>query len=782
MNRCHAFLAAITLLCGIAVIAAQEDGSKTGRTDAPDGQKFKVKTELMEVRAVVTDQKGNIIESLDKEDFELLESDQAQKISFFSISRVERERKKAAGAKAAAQEHPAESQRVRQRLGETPVRTTLLYVDNLHLSFSSLNAVKQAMRRFVDERLTEQDMVALATSSGTLGIAQQFTRDRQIIRYAIEQIRMGPVPRSSLFTPTLAARVINEGPVRSSDRAIIDAEIENQIAAIIKEYGGNITRQEAKAILGRVLPTLSGTPNAIRLAVDIMRAETNTYCPCSLLRVQARNKAMQILSEASYSRKNTLAILRDFSEQMMNLPGKRMIVVFSDGFTMYDSGGSLTNVELQSAIGRAARSGVTIYTIDAKGVSAPPAIDASRNQSFAEYDCGEDPADPGCLPPDPDSMTSFVSESEREAMNGLSALAQDTGGKMYNDTNNLGDALGRAFDANRFYYVLSYYVTTGGDSGRFRSIKVRVRNHPEYRVRTVRGYAPLDAAAKLEGEAGKTPQQRLIRAINEPLPLTDLAVSAQADFLETEGDDRQVTLTAYFDGDRFRYLERDQRNAVELEILYAIYDSSGKQVVGISARVEGKLTSERLEQAKTSGYRFSRRLTLKPGVYQARIGVREEGTDRMGTAAAWVEVPELTPTRLEMSSLMLHNPMDTNPADKEGMNVSELEQIRMIQGIPLYARSDFCDYSFRVFEGSLNPAGPDLLLMKELLQDGKPVKEEAWRPIPPEDKIKDNKGWFDLDGDVELSGLKPGVYELRVSVKNAAANNVVRRSAIFGIE
>ncbi len=68
----------------------------------------------------------------------------------------------------------------------------MLYVDNLHLSFSSLNAVKQAMRRFVDERLTEQDMVALATSSGTLGIAQQFTRDRQIIRYAIEQIRMGP--------------------------------------------------------------------------------------------------------------------------------------------------------------------------------------------------------------------------------------------------------------------------------------------------------------------------------------------------------------------------------------------------------------------------------------------------------------------------------------------------------------------------------------------------------------------------------------------------------------
>jgi hypothetical protein len=425
---------------------------------------------------------------------------------------------------------------------------------------------------------------------------------------------------------------------------------------------------------------------------------------------------------------------------------------------------------------------VVIYSIDAKGLQAPPTIDASRNQAAANYDCGENPVDPACLPPDPESLISFVSESEREELNGLHSIALDTGGKLFNDTNNLGDALGRAFDANRFYYVLSYYLPAGSDFRKFRNVKVRVKGHPEYTVRTARGFAPSETTAKLEDDAAQTPQQRLLRVMNKPLPVTDLAVSAQADFMETESDDKQVTLTVYFDGNKFQYREQDQRNAVQLELLYAIYDASGKQVDGISAHVEGQLTSERLQQAKSGGYRFSRRVTLKPGVYQARIGVREESTDRMGTASAWVEVPELAPARLEMSSLMLHNPLDTNPADKEGMNVSELEQIKMVQGIPLYARNDFCDYSFRVYEGSLSSAGSDLLLMKELLQDGKPVKQEPWRPISPEDKNKDNKGWFDLDGDVELSGFTPGVYELRISIKNAKANNVVQRSAVFGVE
>ena len=773
MKKYFVSLAYIALLC-IAGITAQEEVPKTNPKESSEDQKFKVKTELMEVRTVVTDRKGEIVENLNRDDFELLENDQEQKISFFAVSQIERERSQPAGAKAAPQEKAVEPQRVQQRLSEAPVRTTLLYVDNLHLSFSSLNSVKQALRRFIDDRVTDQDMVALATSSGTLGIAQQFTRNRQILRYAIEQIRLGPIAHSSFFTPSLAARVINEVSVRSaagggSTLAAEAARLRSEAAAL----GGDV---------GRLTPNMATSASAIRLAVDIMRRENNIYCPCSLMRSQAQTKAMQVLSEASFARRNTLAVLRDFSEQMVNLPGKRMIVVFSDGFTSYDSSGDLSNIEAQAAINRAVRAGVVIYSIDAKGVQTPPTIDASRNQAGANYDCGEDPVDVACLPPDPESLVTTVSESEREVLNGLHSIAQDTGGKLFNDTNNLGDALGRAFDANRFHYVLSYYPAAGNDARKFRSLKVRVRNHPEYTVRAARGFAPMEIAAKQEDEAAKTPQQRLLRAMNLPLPRTDIAVSAQADFVETGTDDKQVTLTVYFEGDRFQYREQDQRNKIELEILYAIYDASGKQAEGISAHVEGKLTPERLEQAKTSGYRFSRRVSLKPGIYQVRIGVREEGTDRTGTASAWVEVPDVAPFKLQMSSLMLHSPLESNPADNEGLNVSELEQIKMIQGIPLYARNDFCDYSFRVYEGNKSPAGSDLLLMKELLRDGKPVRQDSWRPISADDKNKDEKGWFDLDGDIELSGMTSGIYELRISVKNPATNNLVQRSAVFGVE
>lgn len=768
MNRYLACLAALLISCSIMGIPAQDEVSQTKPAETPEDHKFKVKTELMEVRTVVTDRDGRIVENLGKEDFELLENDQPQEISFFSVSQIESRRTTPVAEDAAAKDRAAETKKVQERLSEPPIRTTLLFVDNLHISFSSLNRVKEAVRRFIKERLTEQDMVALATSGQTLGVAQQFSRDRQLLNYAIEQIRLGPLNRETLFTPELAIEVLND------------------------------------------------REDALRVATSIEARQYNTDC-CDILLSLARNHALQILAEASTSRTATLRTLQSFAEHMTDLPGKRMIVVFSDGFTLRRNDGGIENNEVQRTIGRAVRSGVVIYSIDAKGLQAPPTIDASLNrpsypvnkwpdfesmmqyctameeaktkEGFKDlsidsecYPCGKRPDRRCHFAPDPGQWSYFINSSEREVMNGMHSLAEETGGKLYTDTNDLGAALGEAFDANRFYYVLSYYLPKRDDNLTFRNLKVRVRNHPEYSVRTARGFALGDLATEAGPEPVKTPQQRLLRAMNEPLPVTDLGVSARADFLETEADDRKVSLTVYFDGDRFQYQQQDQLNAFELEILYVVYDSSGKQVEGISAHVQGNLSQDRLKEAKTRGYRFSRRLTLQPGVYQVRVGVREEGTDRMGTATAWVDVPKLAQNKLEMSSLILTNPLDIDASDAEGIDISELEQIKMVRGIPLFERGDTFDYSFRIYQGKQDLAKPDLEWMPELFQDGRLIRESEWQPISLDKEDVDGKGWVDVYGEVDIGKFGSGVYELRVSVKDPHSKQTVQRAAVFSVE
>ena len=784
MNRCLACFTAFFLLFCATGFAPQQDTIPPEKPAETEKSRLRVKTDLVEIQTVVTDSDGRIVENLKEEDFELLENDQPQNISFFNVSKVEGTQfGSAPSATKTPSEEPSELKQVQDRLREPPVRTTLLFVDNLHLSFSNLNWVKQALHRFIKEQMTDQDVVALATSY-SLGVAQQYTRDRQLLHYAVEQMRFGAQTSYKYFTPNIAAGVLDD------------------------------------------------RKDAVGLAISIVRSEEKIECPCNLLLTLARNRARQVLSQTEYSRRNTLAILGDYAQQMADLPGKRMIVVFSDGFTMRDNMGGINQDSLHSAINQAVRSGVVIYSIDAAGVRPPPTIDATRsypltdfndggllnciaacikgtspfieecrqggardevlfqcciikcNEKFPGISCPEDimSPNPDCSAPASGILEVYISENEQEQLNGLHMIAEETGGKMYGNTNNLNDLLGRAFDANRYYYVLSYYPSTDIAPDRFRKIEVRVRNHPKYKVRAPKRYRLTDSKIEFPDDEWETPQQKLLTTMNRPIPVTDLGVSATAEYLETGTDDKKVSLTVNFEGDRFQYRQEDRRNIVELEILSLVYDSSGKQVDGISAQVEGKLTPEGMNRAKNKGYRFSRRLTLDPGVYQVRVGVREEGSDRVGTAATWVEVPKIKPDKLEMSSLILSNPLETGFSDAPNIRVNELEQVKMVQGVPIFNPRDIFYYTFRVHAGVEDPDRSDIFWMREVLQGGVPITEGTWQQISEEMQTTDSEDWFDLDDELFIRDYSAGVYELRVSVKNSSSGEIAKRTIAFGIE
>jgi VWFA-related protein len=701
MNRKLACLALILLLFCINNITATKAVWQTNPEETPNVQKFKVRTDVVEVRAVVTDQKNNIVENLKKDDFELLENNRRQEISFFSFSGVK----------------TAELQSVREQLSGIPARSVLLYVDNLHLSFSSLNQVKQALHRFIDERMTGQDMISIIPSHGTLGVAQQFTQDKQLLRYGVEQISLGPIKRSSYFTPFLASDLIAEWPA------------------------------------------------AMEVAINILKWEDNIDGDFSMMCNIARNRAREILSEATFFQRTTLLTLRELTEKMRHLPGQRMIIIFSDGFSLMNGIGGPFVEELQSVIGRAVRSGVVIYAIDANGLQAPLIIDASipagNSRSLLQW---------------------YAEKSRNEELNGLYTMAVDTGGKMYQNSNDLGKALGQAFDENRSYYVLGYYLQSDSDMRKFRNIKVRVRNHPEYTIRAPKGFVPSDTIKAKGDEAEKTPQQRLLQTINAPLPRIDLGVSLLADFMEIDTDNKQVSLTACLDGNKLQYREQNPHHALALEIMYVIYDSTGNEVDARSANVEAALTPERLKQAQNNGFVFSQRLTLKPGVYQARIGVREVDTDRIGTATAWIDVPELARSKLAMSSLMLRDPSPASPAVAEGFNVNKMQRGKMVQGVRLYPRGDACGYFLRAYRGTQASADSDLAYKIEFYRGGALIKQEPWQPISAEAARADSKGWFDINGKVDLAEFNPGIYELRISIKDNRSKIPEQRSAIFGVE
>lgn len=128
--------------------------------------------------------------------------------------------------------------------------------------------------------------------------------------------------------------------------------------------------------------------------------------------------------------------------------------------------------EFEPILQLAARSNITIDTIDSRGLYGQAAFDA---------------ASPGT----PSNVDGAVGRVERNAAaasgNTLAEIAEATGGTAFHDSNDLLGGLQRAFADGRDYYTIAYVSGNENLDGKFRAITVQVRDR-KVMVRAKRGY------------------------------------------------------------------------------------------------------------------------------------------------------------------------------------------------------------------------------------------------------------------------------------------------------
>jgi VWFA-related protein len=166
----------------------------------------KISTNLVQVDAVVT-KDGKPVRDLKAEDFEIYEDGRKQQITSFAfISNVAQP----------TQTPTTNNYRDKNAPPATPLkpneprRIIALVVDDLGLSATSMAAVRKQLRKFIDEQLSPNDLVAIIRTGGTMGALQQFTNDRRLIDRAYSQVKWNMCSRVGLtplapIQPTLGA-------------------------------------------------------------------------------------------------------------------------------------------------------------------------------------------------------------------------------------------------------------------------------------------------------------------------------------------------------------------------------------------------------------------------------------------------------------------------------------------------------------------------------------------------------------------------------------------------
>ena len=148
----------------------------------------RITTNVVQIDAVVT-KDGKQVTDLKPEDFEIFEDKKPQKITNFSyISNVASNSKNVVTTSPNKDPNAAPIAPVVVRVGD-PHRTMAIVVDDLGIAFESIGRVRNQLRKFVEQEMRPNDLVAIIRTGGEVGALQQFTTDKRLLLRAIENLR-----------------------------------------------------------------------------------------------------------------------------------------------------------------------------------------------------------------------------------------------------------------------------------------------------------------------------------------------------------------------------------------------------------------------------------------------------------------------------------------------------------------------------------------------------------------------------------------------------------------
>lgn len=185
---------------------------------------FRSTLNLIQVDAVVTDNKGHHVSDLTAGDFELREDGKLQEISncaFIPVATAE-------GKPAQAMTPESAAARAAQPRRAEVQRTIALVVDDLGLDLQSVITLRNGLATFVEKQIQPGDLVSvIRTGSGT-GALQQFTTDKRILRAAVDRVRFNQTADVDPFE-SLNSTPVLRNPHDSGAGAARLAEVRNAV-------------------------------------------------------------------------------------------------------------------------------------------------------------------------------------------------------------------------------------------------------------------------------------------------------------------------------------------------------------------------------------------------------------------------------------------------------------------------------------------------------------------------------------------------------------------------
>lgn len=695
-------------------------GGFAGAAEAAKKDRFEDETTVVVVEVPIqVTRNGEPVRGLTAENFELLDGNKKQEIVDFEV--IDLSLVQPGAGPGEALQMPAAGRR------------HFLFLFDLSFSDpATIVRARQAAIELVENGLHPADVAAVATYSISRGsqLVLGFTSDRRQVQVAIETL--------GLANPLHVAR---------DPLGLLIADLESGGAGL---GGGGA-------------PGGGGSPAAMFLE--------NLQDMSALSGRAARDQRKNDILAMSSS-------LTDLAGMMQAAPGRKHVVFLSEGFDssilLGNQGTSAADRERIEEINRNAAQG-EFWLVDSDeryGSSSTQSGLQDMLSGFVRADCAIQAVDIGGL------RAGVEGDAQARKQDGLFLMANETGGELYRNYNNLTDAMEEMLESTSVTYLLTFQPQKIEPDGKYHKIKVKTTDLPRgARVVHRPGYfAPVPYEAQ-------APLQRRLEAAGRVMGSGeggDFATAVLAAPFAADGERAYVPVLIEIDGPTLLAAQSDANLPAEI-YAYAIaadgeiHDSFSQFLALDMGKVGDSL--------RAGGFKFWGHFDLPPGEYVVRALVRNGANGASSVSTMPVYVPDFDgPVNALLPPLFPEAPGKWLMGREQQDESEQVAYPFQIQGQPFIPAAEpvvqvgieaaVCVMGFHLSPGDaeiearvLARDGSPVDATAEILADGVPSREE--------------NGVDALKARLRLGGLPPGSYTLEISALLAGGE---RQSASIPIK
>lgn len=484
-------------------------------------------------------------------------------------------------------------------------RTIAIVVDDLSFSVESINYVKKTLRNFVSKQMQQGDLVAIIRASGGLGALQQFTADKNYLYESIDKIKF-------------------------------------------KRRGGKLSTFDPFSMASGGLK-----PNA----ATSTRTNERTY--------GTSDGDLDSFRDSVFAT-GTLGATKYIIEGMEKLPGRKSVMLMSDGFQLYARGESglaessrVTSV-LKELTDAANQASVVIYTMDTRGLQTLGFMASDDLGSKPIDNYVADPSNPNIAITQDKTETIATGRRKEfsESQDGLSYLAKETGGIFIKDTNDLYGGIKKMLD-DQSYYLIAYEPDENfdPDKSRFNKLDIKV-NREDIDVRYRSGFFGTNNNDKATATIDLlNPNAELNNALISPFPVDAINIRLSSLFQGSKDNQLFINSFVHIDIEKLTFTDSgsDSKKAV-FDMLAANFDENGVPTEQQNKTFTIDVKNDVYERMLKEGFIYYFTLPVKEaGAYQMRVAIRDKGSNKIGSANQIIGVPKLKNKDIALSGIALDN-------------------------------------------------------------------------------------------------------------------------------